>query len=193
MPILVGTGAAKGATERVEKPRPAEPRTPVNSSTDSKPPPVPLLVSVSFRPIWAYIDGVREFGRFFCETTFKRPELAARAQVVLQETLENAVKYSSPREGGKLEVEISSDGVQLQISTLSQADPIHLQTLREEIDMLRRFDPEAAYLAAFARAAHEPEASARLGLARMRYEGQFDLTVNEEADGHVRVTAVGKV
>jgi hypothetical protein len=167
----------------------------LNSTTSSKPPrpPAPLLVSVSFRPVWAYIDGVREFGRFFCETTFKQAGLAERAQVVLQETLENAVKYSAQDPDSKLEVEISSDGSELQISTLSHADPKHLQTLREEIDMLRRFDPEAAMIAAFARAAHEPEAPARLGLARMRYEGQFELQISEEGDGNVRVTAVGKL
>jgi hypothetical protein len=167
----------------------------LNTTTSSKPPraPAPLLVSVSFRPVWAYIDGVREFGRFFCETTFKQPGVAERARVVLQETLENAVKYSSPSEDNKLEVEISSDGSELQISTLSHADPKHLQSLREEIDMLRRFDPEAAFIAAFARAAHEPDSPSRLGLARMRFESQFELQVSEEGDGNVRVTAIGKL
>ena len=163
--------------------------------TSSKPPraPGPLLVSVSFRPVWAYIDGVREFGRFYCDTTFKEPEVAARARVVLQETIENAIKYSSSSDDSKLEVEISSDGSELQISTLSHVDPNHLQSLREEIDMLRRFDPEAAFIAAFARAAREPGAPARIGLARMRFESQFELQVSEESDGKVRVTAVGKL
>jgi hypothetical protein len=167
----------------------------LNSTTSSKPPraPAPLLVSLSFQPVWAYIDGVREFGRFFCEATFKQPGVAERARVVLQETLENAVKYSSPEGSGKLELEISSDGSELQISTLSHADPKHLQSLREEIDMLRRFDPEAAFIAAFARAAHEPDVPAKLGLARMRYESRFELQISEEGDGNVRVTAFGKL
>lgn len=165
------------------------------NTISSKPPRPkgPLLVSVCFRPVWAYIDGVREFGRFFCETTFKQPEVAERARVVLQETLENAVKYSSPSDDSRLEIEISSDGAELQISTLSHADPKHLQSLREEIEMLRRFDPEAAFIAAFARAAREPGAPARLGLARMRFETQFELSVSEEGEGNVRLTAVGKL
>jgi len=151
------------------------------------------MVRVSLRPVWEYIEGVREFGRFFCETTFKRPDVAARAQVVLQETLENAIRYSAHDENGKLEVEITSDGCDLRISTLSRADPAHLQTLRDEIEMLRQFDPEAAYLAAFVRASQQPEGSARLGLARMRFEGRFELQISEEPGGHVRVTAIGKL
>jgi hypothetical protein len=59
--------------------------------------------------------------------------------------------------------------------------------------MLRRFDPEAAFIAAFARAAREPNAPARLGLARMRYESQFELQISEEGEGNVRVTAVGRL
>ena len=63
---------------------------------ESKKHPAPYpLVFMRFRPAWAYIDGIREFGRFFCQTTFGTQELADRACVVIQETLENAVKYSS--------------------------------------------------------------------------------------------------
>jgi len=167
----------------------------LHTTTSSQPPrgPAPLLVSLSFRPIWAYIDGVREFGRFFCEKTFEQRDIAERAQVVLQETLENAIKYSSLEQDSKLEIEIASDGSELQISTLSHPDPAHLQALREEIEMLRKFDPEAAFIAAFARATREPDARAPLGLARLRYESQFELQVSEEAGGAVRVTAVGKL
>ena len=73
-----------------------------------KPAPYPL-VFMRFRPAWAYIDGIREFGRFFCETTFGTQELADRACVVIQETLENAVKYSSNSADSELELSIQSD------------------------------------------------------------------------------------
>ena len=165
----------------------------MHTTTSNKPPraPAPLLVSVKLRPLWAYIDGVREFGRFFCDRTFTQPGVAERARLVLQETLENAVKYASPSEDNRLELEIASDGSELQISTLSQADPKHLRALREEIDMQRRFNPEAAFLAAFARAAYEPDAPSGLGFARMRFESRFDVQISEEGGGNVRVTAIG--
>ncbi len=150
------------------------------------------LVFLRFRPAWAYIDGVREFCRFFCETTYRKQDLAERARLALQETLENAVKYSTPGQLAELELEVHADRDKFEISITSRPDPKHLQNLKDELEHLTLLDPEAAYIAAFVRAANEPDASARLGLARMRYEGRFELHLNEEADGRVRITAVGK-
>jgi hypothetical protein len=150
------------------------------------------LVFMRFRPAWAYIDGVREFCRFFCETTYPDKDLAERARVVLQETLENAVKYSTPGQLSELELEVHADRDAFKIVITSRPDPRHLQNLKAELEHLTKLDPEAAYIAAFMRAASEPEASARLGLARMRYEARFELNLDEEADGRVSIVAVGK-
>jgi hypothetical protein len=150
------------------------------------------LIFLRFRPAWAYIDGVREFCRFFCEATYRQQDLAERARVVLQETLENAVKYSTPGQLSELELEVHADKDHFRISITSRPDPAHLQTLKDELSHLARLDPEAAYVAAFFRAANEPAAPARLGLARMRFEARFELHLNEQADGRVCITATGK-
>jgi hypothetical protein len=151
------------------------------------------LVLMRFRPAWAYIDGIREFGRFFCETTFGTPELAERACLVIQEALENAVKYSTKSPKSELELVIEADGEHIQFSVSSLPDPAHIEKLRAELEGLHTQDPEAAYLAAFVRASNEPDASARLGLARMRYEGNVELSLKEEAGGRIRITAMGKL
>ena len=163
---------------------------PPQSSPHSVPPP---LVFMRFRPAWAYIDGIREFGRFFCQTTFGTQELADRACVVIQETLENAVKYSSNTADSELELSILSDGQSIEFSVSSLPDQKHLDSLRNELNGLQTLDPEQAYLAAFIRASNEPDASARLGLARIRYEGGVELSMKEEAGGRVRITATGKL
>ncbi|MES1177348.1 MAG: hypothetical protein ABUL62_23700 [Myxococcales bacterium] len=168
---------------------------------ESVDPPPPLskkltpypLVFMRFRPAWAYIDGIREFGRFFCQTTFGTQELADRACVVIQETLENAVKYSTNTPDSELELSIESDGLSIEFSVSSHPDASHLSSLREELNGLQTLDPEQAYLAAFIRASNEPEASARLGLARIRYEGGVELSMKEEAGGRIRITARGNL
>jgi hypothetical protein len=146
-------------------------------------------VFIRFRPAWAYIEGIREFGRFFCETTFNEARLAERAQVMIQETLENAVKYSDRNALSELELVMSMDGKELEISVCSSPSPQHLGTLRTELENLYAQDAETAYLAAFERAARDPEASAKLGLARLRYECGAELSVAEEGEGRIRVTA----
>lgn len=151
------------------------------------------LVVMRFRPAWAYIDGIREFGRFFCETTFRAPHLAERACVIIQETVENAVKYSKDGPNSELELLIRSEHGQIEFSVSSLPDPEHLQNLRSELTGLDKLGAEEAYLAAFLRAAREPENSGRLGLARIRYEGNVELSMKEESGGRIRVTASGRL
>jgi hypothetical protein len=151
------------------------------------------LVLMRFRPAWAYIDGIREFGRFFCKTTFGTEELAERACVIIQETLENAVKYSTDSPESELELQIQAEGEHIVFSVSSLPDPAHADRLREELTGLHTLNAEQAYYAAFLRASNEPEAAARLGLARVRYEGNVELSLKEEGGGRIRVTAVGKL
>jgi hypothetical protein len=164
-------------------------------SNDSKEPArtAQPLVFMRFRPAWAYIDGIREFGRFFCATTFGTPELAERARLVIQEALENAVKYSTKSDESELELLIQSDGDNIEISVSSVPDVEHLERLKADLSDIRSLDPEQAYLAAFLRAAHEHESSSRLGLARIRYEGGVELSMHEQEGGRIRITATGKL
>jgi hypothetical protein len=144
-----------------------------------------------FRPVWTYIDGVREFCRFFCQTTFGGTDLAERASVVVQETLENAVKYSTGGDQAELELRIENQGENIEFSVASLPDPLHLTTLRNELSNIVAQTPEEAYVAAFLRAAQEPGEASRLGLARIRHEGRTELSLQEEPGGRIRITATG--
>ncbi|HEY3493229.1 MAG TPA: hypothetical protein VGK73_01030 [Polyangiaceae bacterium] len=151
-------------------------------------PPAQPLVFMRFRPVWAYIDGIREFCRFFCATTFSG-DVAERASVVVQETLENAVKYSTEGENSELELMIESRGSEIEFSVSSLPDPTHLGGLRDELTSMESQTPEEAYVAAFIRAASSPESVSRIGLARIRHEGRAEITLKEESGGRVRITA----
>lgn len=151
------------------------------------------LVYIRLRPVWTYIDGVRDFTGFFCDHTFTEPRLAQRARVVMQETLENAIKYSLRGPESELEVAIHSTGDNLRISVSSTPAPEHLERLRTELHSIASKDPQQAYIDAFARAATSPEASAQLGLARIRFEGQAELHLEEQENGRIRLIATGAI
>jgi hypothetical protein len=147
------------------------------------------LFLIRFRPLWDYIEVARELGKSFCQGTFSDPALAERARLVIQEALENAVKYSAPGSESELELQITTEGEHVEFSIGSRPDPIHLHSLREELERVCANEPQQAYIEAFTRAAMEPEASARLGLARMRFEGNVELSVVEEPGGRIRLNA----
>jgi hypothetical protein len=86
---------------------------------------------------------------------------------------------------------VRADRDSFEIAITSRPDARHLQNLKAELEYLTQLEPEAAYVAAFVRAAKEPEASARLGLARLRYEARFELHLDEASDGRVRIVAIG--
>lgn len=150
------------------------------------------LVHVRLRPLWAYIDGMREFCAFFCETTFEREKLADRVRLVIHELLENAVKYSAS-EWNEIEVSIRTTGSTYEIRVSNYPDEASGKWLLEELARLREMDPEAAYQAALVRAATAPAGQSRLGLARIRFEGNVDLSAEQNEDGQICVTAKGEL
>jgi hypothetical protein len=151
------------------------------------------LVFVRFRPDPKCVERLREFCGFLVESRFERPELAERARVVVHEAVENAVKYSAEAQGSELHLSIWCDGQDIEISVSGVPDPNHLDTLRAELTELYSRGAKEAYVAAFRRAAFERTESSRLGLARIRYEGELDVSMSEEKGGRVRVIASGRL
>jgi len=149
------------------------------------------LIEVRFKPLWEYIEAIRHLGKSFCMTTYGEGSISDRAQLIIQEALENAVKYSQGGPKSDLEILISSSGGAIEISVGSKPTAEDLASLREELSWINAKDPQTAYLEAFMRAAENPEGSARLGLARMRYEGGVELSMVETEDGRIRLTARG--
>lgn len=153
------------------------------------------LVFLRFRPMWVYITGTREFCRFFCATTFPDRDVAERVQLVIQELLENAVKYSSDE--GTCDVELAIreyEGKEFEISVSNYATPESIASLGRELERMSQLSPEEAYLTAVKRAVTLAEGtSAQMGLARIRHEGLVKIESTPTADGRIRVTCRGPI
>lgn len=147
-------------------------------------------VHMRLKPEWAYIEEVREFCRSFCDRNFDDTEVAERVRMVIQELLENAMKYSVDNGVSKLELDIKRDPSELRIAVSNQARASHRDRLAQQISEVSAKDPQVAYLEAMQRSATLEGSESQLGLARMRFEGRVELSLHE-ADGWVTIVATG--
>lgn len=150
------------------------------------------LVILRFRPAWAYIDGIWEFGRTFCATALGNPEAAERARIILQELLEVAVRHRTAAPGAELELELALRDGRVEVAVTHRADPAHQVLLEGAVAWVNASAPEAAYLGALQSQPTESEAGACLGLARLRLEGKAELTLGVLQDGRIRLQARGQ-
>lgn len=148
-----------------------------------------LLLLVRHRPEWAYVDGLREFARWCCSTSLPA-DVVDRVQLVVQELIENAVKYSNSTTS-PVELAISAQQGTIDIRVKNLASPQQRDLLFAEIEALNTMTAEQAYSAAMLRAATLPAHASRLGLARIRHEGGFHLSCESEPGGRVCVRASG--
>lgn len=145
------------------------------------------LVQLRFKPLWLYVDAVREFCGFFTRTSFKDDELGQRVGLVVHELIENAVKYGDEKEL-ELRIERLPGSVVIRVANTTTDD--RAQKLREIFNQLANVPAVDAYTRALQRAATLPETESGLGLPRIQYEGQVALQL-ETAPGRVVITARG--
>jgi hypothetical protein len=145
------------------------------------------LVQLRFKPLWLYVDAVREFCGFFARATFADDGLGQRVGLIVHELIENAVRYGDEKE---LEVRLERSNDSLVISVVNTTTDERASKLRAVFDEMTAQTPVAAYNRALAHSASLPATESGLGLPRVRYEGQVELEL-ETSPGRVSITARG--
>ena len=145
------------------------------------------LVELRFRPLWLYVDEVREFCGFFAHATFEDAAVGERVGLVVHELVENAIRYGDEKEL-ELRMERSEGTVVIRVvNTISDASAKKLSDAFSELMSTSATD---AYARALQSAATKPSIESGLGLPRVRCEGQVDLELEIEP-GRVCITARG--
>jgi hypothetical protein len=143
---------------------------------------------VRFQPLWDHIEHLREFVGAYCKTRLS-PGVAERAILVAQELLENAVKYGDVTGEIELDLRVDETGRRFEIHVHNDAVASRTEILRREIERLEGVDPEAGFEAAMQKSRGN---LGMIGLARIRHEGEVDVTLL--VDGRrVEVVARGRV
>ena len=151
------------------------------------------LVQLRFKPLWRYVDQVREFCGAFAESTFEDDALGHRVRLTVHELIENAIKYSPQNDRASLGLSIECTDSSVEIRVTNTAQPEHAGRLRQALAALRELEPEAAYAKAMRRALTLPENESGLGLARIQHEASMSLSVEIDEAGRVQVVARGSL
>lgn len=145
------------------------------------------LVQLRFKPLWLYVDAVREFCGFFARTTFEDEGLGQRVGLIVHELIENAVRYGDENE---LELRLERSKGQVVVCVVNTTTQERADKLRKIFDNLATLSPATAYARALQHASSLPKTESGLGLPRIRYEGNVDLEL-ETSPGKVCITARG--
>ena len=131
---------------------------------------------VRLAPIWDQIDPLRQYVSVWI-TAKGSKDSAERAGLVVQELLENAVKYGDPKSDVEVSISMSRSGQSIDIRVKNWAHPSRLAILEREISRNRANDPREAFARALERLNRLPEGSSMLGLARVGLESNLDVQI----------------
>jgi hypothetical protein len=145
------------------------------------------LVQLRFKPLWLYVDAVREFCGFFARATFEDDGLGQRVGLIVHELIENAVRYGDEKE---LEVRLERLENDVVIRVINTASDDRAAALRKVFEELTKHAPADAYARALKHASSLPASQSGLGLPRIRYEGRVELEL-DTPPGKVAITARG--
>jgi hypothetical protein len=143
-------------------------------------------MEVEFPPDWRVLRDLRAFVNKLVVAVADSPELAAQVSMVVTELAENAVKYSdNSLSVVRLRVEPTSTGIRCESE--NEASAAHIDQLERTLQTVNQGDPFDAYARALT-AATEHDTSSRIGLARIRHEGNMTLHCVVK-DSRVRIIA----
>ncbi len=148
--------------------------------------PVQLIIRMS--PPWVFIDEIRRFVESFCACACPGQDREAQVALAVHELMQNALPHAHG-DSVELMLEVSRAKDAIAIRVANRCNDEDYESLRERIERMN-CEPDA--LAHYVKMMKEHPTTARggLGLARVRFEAQLDISVRREAD-RVIVEAAG--
>jgi anti-sigma regulatory factor (Ser/Thr protein kinase) len=147
----------------------------------------PIYLMLRMRPPWVFVDEIRRFVESFCACACPGQTREAQVALAVHELMQNAI----PQAGGDdvdltLQVDPAADRIEIAVS-----NPCSEEQFQELLTRIERLNSEPDALRSYLRAMTEAPALTRggLGLARVRFEAQLELSVLREGR---RVTVLAR-
>lgn len=137
-------------------------------------------IVVRTAPSWENIEPLRQYA---VATAGAAGELVAgRVGIVLQELLENAVKYGDAMSHIDVQITISSVRKHAEVRVANRAQPSRIALLKKEYDGVQGGGQAAgaAFARALTRSQRLPQGSTMLGLARIAMESALTLEISAD-------------
>jgi anti-sigma regulatory factor (Ser/Thr protein kinase) len=147
-----------------------------------------IYLMLRMKPVWVFVDELRRFVEAFCASACPGVHRDAQLAMAVHELVQNAVPHADGEEiEVALEVVPPSDRVALAVTNRCTDEAY--RALAARIDEMNG-NPDALEDYLRAMRASPMHVRGGIGLARVRYEGQLELSVSRMA-GRVTVHASG--
>jgi anti-sigma regulatory factor (Ser/Thr protein kinase) len=150
----------------------------------------PIYLMLRMKPPWVFVDEIRRFVESFCACACPGQTREAQVALAVHELMQNAI----PHAGGEsvdltLQVDPIADRIEIAVSNPATAE--QFQEVKNRLDRINgEPDPLQSYLRAMAEAPMNQRGG--LGLARVRFEAQLDLSITREGN-RITVLAWGRL
>jgi anti-sigma regulatory factor (Ser/Thr protein kinase) len=143
--------------------------------------------SIRLVPTWEQIEPLRVYLGAWLRSRAPADAID-RAGLVIQELLENAVKYGDPAIDIELSVQVSRGGNFIDVRVTNHAHPSRIAILERELKRARENDPQEAFTRAIERLQKLPKGTSMLGLSRVALESTLEYEV-----GRGSVTVIARI
>jgi two-component sensor histidine kinase len=140
-----------------------------------------LSFGLQIQPQSRMVSIVRRFVEESFEKIVGDPEAVFRVSLAVHELLENAAKYAVGDKTG-LTVHFESNGAGASIKLTNQTTPEHIERLRACISEIQASDEPFTLYQNMMRRTFGIQEESGLGLARIRAEGELNLSLEIEGD-----------
>jgi len=150
----------------------------------------PIYLMLRMKPPWVFVDEIRRFVESFCACACPGQTREAQVALAVHELMQNAIPHAAGESVDlTLQVDPSSDKIEIAVSNPASAE--QFAEVKARLDRINgEPDPLQSYLRAMAEAPMNQRGG--LGLARVRFESQLDLTISREGN-RITVLARGRL
>ncbi len=148
----------------------------------------PVYLMLRMKPPWVFIDEIRRFVESFCACAATGANRESQLALAVHELMQNAVPHSHDEEVD-LVLQVDTDGDRVEVAVTNCCTEAEYKAIHERVS---RMNSEPDALRHYVTAMKESPSTVRggLGLARVRFEAQLELSVSR-SPGHVTVHATG--